>query len=98
MGLSCSSADETSIFQNQGIRDNVAALEPAALQGDVPDHDDDMPSSRFSLGRFGWGLAKGAVKVTAATLCTVAIAALADKHTCHAAQKRHQIPSPPRFR
>ncbi len=44
----------------------------------------------FSLGRFGWGLARGA----AATLCTVAIAALADKHTCHEAQQRHQIPSP----
>jgi len=57
-----------------------------------------MPSSGFSLGRFGWGLAKGAVKVTAATLCTVAIAALADKHACHSAQKRHQIPSLPRFR
>ena len=49
----------------------------------------------FSLGRFGWGLAKGAAKLTAATLCTVAIAALADKHTCHEAQQRHQIPSLP---
>ncbi len=37
--------------------------------------------------------ARGAV--TAATLCTVAIAALADKHTCHSAQKRHQMPSLP---
>ncbi len=46
----------------------------------------------FGLGRFGWGLAKGAAKVTAATLCTVAIAALADKHTCHEAQKRHKVP------
>lgn len=46
----------------------------------------------------GWGLARGAVKAAAATLSTVAIAALADKHTCHAAQQRHQIPSLPRFR
>ena len=39
----------------------------------------------FGLGRFGWGLAKGAAKLTATTLCTVAIAALADKHFCHTA-------------
>lgn len=55
-----------------------------------------VPRSRagFRLGGFGWGLARGAVKAAATTLCTVAIAALADKHTCHSAQKHHRSPLP----
>ncbi len=32
MGQSSSSYDGTSVSQNQGVNDNVAALEPAALQ------------------------------------------------------------------